>query len=421
MGAVFSKSVAERYGDLGRDSSRSSSLFTVISPRFALALLVLVASVHLAHLFGVRIEDAQSALFPLFLLCFLGFFAAPAFRFPLWLGFAAVCCWFLALLHINQVFTVGGSPHQALMARLAGDDSSLEGRDLFSRVNQIADTYVLTRAKLIFRSVDSEKEAQGLLASNPESPYLVWGDSEWYRIASQGNLANLGLGAAIASTTVDNKEQQLPLQHFGLSRGHYVSVVSQADFGPELAIVVVPEYFNMPARPEELARHFLAWLSEGLAADSLLRTKVDPAISTTSMRLDAFNEASLIDGVWKSHAPLGFADQMLGTFTLLDSLKEDRERGREGERAAAFFRKAAGYARHETDPELYAAIFNNAAVTMALRGSSPEDFQKAETWLHHALGAVKKGASVPQGSRAALFNLNSLFQTGLLPPTSKQR
>ncbi len=354
--------------------------------RFAwLSLIVLVVlGLVLLPFAGLLREDLQAFAFPILFLGFWRLPKDPAFRVPAPLMILVLALWMGATLHVRGVTPGEKDFSEIIFARLQTDEQGLAARGLFQRYTQIARTYHLLDGRLVHRGVGSNGTAGEWLSEfHPKSPFLVRGQPDWMEVVFNPSL-QLGSddGGKTTSVTVDWSDQ-------------------------EFKIGYLPDVLKVPGEPRELGLHFLAWLAQSLRwqYDELAPGSKNIAEHTVALRRDSLVQITTLNGVWLSNSPFGLGHYLLGTFDLLEAIDQGGVADELYKSALERFQRAAGLVRIHDDPDLYALIFNNAAVALFAAAKGPEDLYKARQWLRISLGVAELDGQVPFGSKLAFENL----------------
>ncbi len=377
---------------------------SIASVFWLLGILFLALSFRVVRYFDVRIEDLQFLYFPLVLLVVFNIPSLKRFAVPKSLLVLAVGLWLLAAANVEGFFPGFSKQASVVVARLQSDSSGMEARSLFLRLNKIARTYHLPSAEMMRKSFGDESSARDWFNKNPSRSLLIRGEPSWlsvvFRASPQDYLAPI---LNSQERVLDTTETEYAMR-WGLTAREDVVFVSLPGTSGPYALLYQTAAVDVPGEPEELARHWLAWLAAALPTETTPIDSVEAEASFFSTRLDALNEASLISGPWKTDSPRAFSDYLAGTLSLLQSLSSSSFNSTEPLRR---LRTAAGRVSHFTSPELFTSIFNNAALAMLTQARTKEDYRKAREWLLSATTAEDQALdSVPM--RAAFYNLSML-------------
>ena len=383
---------------LNRKNLSSNVLLGII---FLLFLPFLVAA--LVGL-GIRRDDLQLVFFPFvalaMLLCLkqgLGF----SIKKPVILSF--LFFWLFVLASVRGIFDIGFMGASAHVARLNGDPQGYEMQRLIRSVNTVSNAYGLKEVRALQRLFPDDKHALEWLKRNETSSLLASGNALSMKVhispqvISSNNLPFSDLFSGGGSFL------ELPKAHAG-SRSLLIAE-------EEFYLAGVPKYFNLPTEPEHLFSHFMAWFVEGIS-----RFKELPQGWARQGRALAAREmlyrAAEVDGYWKSHEPHSMARYLVAMSFLVSNSAESLYR-EETECALREFALASGLLIHRANPELAAAIFNNAAVAKLLYAKDERDLEKAEQWFEKALFFKTSEGNPVFASHAALSNLSSLARASL--------
>jgi hypothetical protein len=371
-----------------------------ISIQSLLAAFVLVIAFLAARVFDLPQDDLQVVFFPLLLPVIWYLPVNREFRIPGLLLILSLVLWLAAYSGIHKISQAELDRPNTFIARLDKDATSLSARALYQRFNQIARTYHLPPMRILHLSFSEDKEVYNWLQNRKHAIFLIRGQQDWLRVVFNPGAKHLFDKHPAANFKGLSGNQQSEIQSFDLNSGLDVYPVKILGASSPLLIVFAPEAVSIPNEPSELSLHLLAWLSRALKTRDFQNQS--SWAEQLADRYLAATEASKIDGLWKSATPVGLSYYLLGTFQLLEMLESDIISDTICESSINSFFNAASRANPKNDPELSAAIFNNAAVTLFACAKDPQELKKARSWLNTAISSAAKSNS--RGARAALYN-----------------
>jgi|GEM_PF-3093380 len=357
----------------------------------------------------MNLEDVQTIAFPIVLLCGCVVLRHFSVSVPRFLIFSLLAFWIVSSSYARGFLPSERLVHGGYMARLSGEGRQNPSIAILARANEIADHYRLEGTRTIHRDFKSRESRRDWLAKNPAAAFLLSGSSDWLTLdLSPSPLRKLNLQASKFSPA----EVSLA-KTWGLDAESELLALPLDDRGLRLYIVRSPEFVSLPGNPQELSRHFIAWLSDGLQ-------KIQTVSSVSSPRdwlalEDSFWKASSLEGQWPSKEQLGLAKYYLGTLELLEGLNRQGAISSVKVCAIKHFQDATSYIQRQQHQPLAAAIFNNVAVAKLLTAERAEDIDKAREWLQTASQIwddPRNLKATPRGSRAAMLNLSLLQSAG---------
>lgn len=372
--------------------------------------LLLVTAFVLGLQFRIFLEDLQTALFPAVVLLIWGISGQFAMKLPRWIVALSLALWLAGAVHVRALVPPSLLSYGGYLSRLDGDPDASAGRELYRRFNQISEIHGLTALHLIQRRFEGDGSMQWL-RERENASLLISGTPEWLQVTMRmpGTAESTALKEAGASPALAAQwGVRLDIDGYAVPGGHAAE---------ELVLATAPSVMELPGEPKELSRHFLAYFSQALApieelvrkASATFGIAVPPRATPQSAALAAAARqhylltAAAFEGAWRSAAPRGTALFVAGSLELLGSI--DGEPGSLG-CARALFADAAGFVQKKYAPDLYAAIFNNAALAMVLEG--PDRLADAVEHFRRAAAVRRRDGTVPPASRIALLNLELL-------------
>lgn len=381
--------------------------------------------------FDFYLEDVQTFLFPLFLLALRKLPRNTRFRLPLGLVVTALLFWLVGALNVRAFSSSVSNNSLVYLSRLEADKDGLLGRDLYLRYNEIAKTYSLPRMALVQRSFSHDEEAESWLEKRSSAIFLVHGLAEWLRVIVPDRSSYFDEpGFIFKQTNTEELAKEAKDYSINLSKN---SLVVQPDFFPvPLVFSTHPGLINLPGATPELGRHFLAWMAraigphidkdEGLGevflvdangfrrndGDSVARGRED----VDAIRKHFLYNAISIDGPWKTLAPRSAALFYLGLLESKDISDGQYYSAAALKCALAAFKNAASFVEKRFNADIYAAIFNNAAVLQIIAAENARDIARARQWLTKAAMLPETGVS-NHASKLAMLNLLMLDRAGL--------
>lgn len=328
--------------------------------------------------FGLPIDFVQTLVFPIFLLSL--WFAFGRSNYSVYLLIAVMLLWGFSALHIRGYIVSPLTFPGAYIAHLdsahldsANSDSDEDNQKaiaLHQRFNEIARTYELNELRFVHRKFATSESSRNWLDRTNNTSFLISGNPMWLDVVFTSRQSN----------------------YFNFDLAEH-SIFSYA----------IPDKFSIASEHQELTLHFLAWFSQGLMKD-------ENSEQSRAGRDEALLIAATSLGQWKSALPLAVAQLFLGTRYSIEN-QDEIALANCAQRA---FEGAASYVSRESDPEAFAAIFNNAAVNKLRYAESDEDMRLAEHLLWRAVGARGGNGSFLPSVRLAYRNLELMYQNGLL-------
>ncbi len=348
------------------------------------------------------LEDFQQFAFPVVVVLF--FVAARYFRLGIsnWLAVIPFLFWIASLCNIHGVMASSGFGPSMAMARLV-DDPELELRGKFFRDYQkLARKESLPSLGLLENQIaDSEEALQSLEAKGLD--ILVSGNFSWLTISlSRDRLDKI---SGVSSLTREDIEYENYLSPDDVSR---LVVVKGVDQNNEWLVLKGPQSVFLPTRDSLLARSFLGWM--GTAVGSKVENESRDFSFERSFALSRITESF---GLWASNVPRAFGGFLLGTAHLINSV-ENRFMPEMKICSRSIFATAASRVSANEDPELYAAIFNNAAIAKILSTTTPHVMRQAKAELWKAANTRDNQGKLAPGARVAYVNLLKLERLGIV-------
>lgn len=291
--------------------------------------------------FQVNLPTAQIIIFP-FVVLFLAainykrhFFSYRALIFGVILALVAYTVPYM-------LFDKGS----VLVTTLAGDDIENESREFWDDLNKSLALNGVLLTKRFYRQYDNHEAALAPLESVKNGGAVIWGNQRWINIS-------------------------------------YAEVPIYKVFG--FKIVGGVNYLPIPYQPRQDTAKFIAAL---LTAGKLIR-------KDGSLPTQAEVELKYITGrdtLWLASFHKGLPWMMLGNGYLFEALRGGRIQWSFIECAIAAYRRALLYADARGNPELFAAINNNMAVTLYIKGlikGEKKGLKMAKVYWLIALNAKK--------------------------------
>lgn len=320
-----------------------------LKPKNLFVLFVLVAALLLFYVLRQReaidTSLAQFFVYPVLLVLFykLRFFKVVVPPWALVFGIVG------ASYSVASAYTAYRSTGAGLLvARLAGDEFESES-DIFRReISSFVEGkegFTVTR---YHATIKSDAEARDLL-SDSKALAVAWGDTDWVNIS----FATL---------------PALELSQFGISPMF-------EEFGDLKPVRSVP-IIGLSFKPMKVTARFLAGLERALLSET--PTEIyDLALIATS---------------WSSFAHRSFAWWKLGNLYLEQVLSKDSYEPGELDCARKAYQEALGLMDPADNPELYAAISNNLAISLIMHSRLDGDKRA----MRKARKLLKAGAATLQ-------------------------
>lgn len=362
----------------------------------------------------VRLSSVQSWAFPILLFA-LSLWGRRILKLPLWIPAVAFLGW-MSTLAYQRIALASGNELRLTITAAPHDPLGVRGRALERYSAMIAQLFDLPLPQHLDTVVPTARGAKDSVASVNDNRLLVVAQNEnWdLRIGRGAKLRRCRFGATRCEALSD------------LARRFQVIAENEAYFVEPpaseypLMMVLRPEVVHFPAEPVDLSAQSLEWITNGLQFAAGLRRLPAPQLTNEVMTEDAFEIASSIQGVWKSFTPLGAASAMLGTFRLIES--DAPSRSTLGD-SVSDLQRAMRLARRQYDPELFAMILNNLAISRLYEAefvtAGTRVQRSMEMQLEEASGFVDAEGRPVLGARVALLNLAIL--RGLNPMAGTSR
>lgn len=394
-------------------------IFQHLNRRWLFGLAGVALVIFIASRIGLLLEDAQTILFPVALLCIARLPVNSKYRLS-WVPLTIIlACWLTAAIHVRGYF-----PHQlgrstVYLARLNNDKSELKARELYRTYNEVANAYSLPLMSMVQREFTSLDEARSWLDARPTAAFLVLGEPNWLRVLLQHRVSLVEpvvVNSPVLSEGVSSSgEHALRTEavYYGIDLEAQAAVVRSN--GSDLALVITrtPDSIRLPAEPSDLARHYLGWLAKGLDKPSATNPSAETLELQRAQRDDAFSSAANIRGQWRTFAPVSLARFFRGQLALGAGLSGGRTEYGEVRCAVKHLAQAKKALQVKFDPELYSAILNNLGVSLITMNHEAATITDARRALAVA-STVTEATGVPTYSaRLALLNLLMLDRAGL--------
>jgi hypothetical protein len=372
-----------------------------------LLLCGVVAAIWALRGTGLRVEDLQTALFPLVVLCVWRLPKSRRSGLPAPVLAALLCVWAVSALSVRGFLPDVMLREGVYLSRLDGDPSGLITRGLLWSYNRHAEEISGARMNMVERRLPSDADAAEWLKSRKRALAALRGSAGWMRLVFPP-------GSEIFRTDGSDRARELPLgirevaESYGIADDENIRFVRHENVPVPLALVLFPEAVTLPAEPVELAREYLASLSEGL-----IRIRGVEPPDVRDLQRASFLNAAAVDGRWKTNAPRALARLAAANVDLLAALEEpEPEQGLLGCARYNFF-SAVGSVQLRYAPEVASAIFNNIAVAIMVDAYSRKDLRDVRDFLLTAARADAGGQPM-RGAKAAIVNLILLDRSGLL-------
>jgi len=351
----------------------------------------------------VLLEDFQQIAFPLVVALF--FLGTRYFKLGVsaWLAVVPILFWGASLTSIRGVVDYRVFGPSMAMARLV-DDPDLEMRGKFYRDYQrLARQASFPALKLLENRIESSGDAQRSL-EKMELDLLVSGKYSWLNLTLAEDRLEKIAGVTFSVGEVegyenyvssDDIERTMPLA------GPYS--------GEKWFILKGPRSLSLPTRDSLLARSFIGWLGLALNPDIVK----EPALGFSPRKTMALSRISESFGLWASNVPRAFGGFLLGTSYILNSI-ESELLAELKLCARSTFASAASRVSVRENPELYVAIYNNAAVAKIISTTTPHVMKLARAELWKAANARDKKGALAPGAKIAYANLIKLERLGLV-------
>ena len=396
---------------VGRNFFASYSTACVV-----IIITLLVAVPLLSEMFNVNLANIQTIVFPILAVALFYLPRQKKQRIPMGLAILALLCWLFSALHVRGLLSDIINPPEIIVTSLRGDPDDIEAR-AFKRAY-----YRQGRGRLnptIGLRQGSYNDVQSLSRwgfRSADTSIVITGDKFWPKIALSNNRIKRisGVGSFFSQSNQAQFSEWLrrASEFYRLNIGENFFPVELLGVDFQLIGVLLPGEVSNPMQDEDL---LAAWLAEVVSA---VGKNVPDYISASSSPIELLQarremlvSASMMPGRWKSPAALGLSRFLGGTFGLVAATQSLELSSKQC--ASNDFKYALGQVEERADPELYAAILNNAAIARLMVAQSSADYYYIEKMLMDASLVTYGEKSLPV-SRAALINLMILDKNGVL-------
>lgn len=348
------------------------------------------------------LEDFQQFAFPVVVVLFFTVARYLKLGISNWLAVIPLLFWIVSLCNILGVVASSGFGPSMAMARLV-DDPELELRGKFFRDYQkLARQKSLPALGLLEKQIpDSKRALQSLEAKGLD--VLVSGSFSWLTVSlSKDRLEKI---SGISPLVKQDLEYENYLSPDDVAR---LMVIKGIDQNNEWLVLKGPQSVLLPTRDSLLAGTFIGWL--GTALGSKIENESSDFSFERSFALSRITESF---GLWATNVPRAFAGFLLGTSHLINSV-ENKVLPEIKICSRSIFAAAASRVSASENPELYAAIFNNAAVAKILSTTTPHVMRQARAELWKAANTRDSRGELAPGARVAYVNLLKLERLGLV-------
>jgi hypothetical protein len=380
-----------------------------ISLLWFVLLAIIMSTFWITVAFGVSIEDVQGFLFPLVLVVCWRLPKRASWRLPFPLVVLTLVLWIA--LHLSGLAIAKSSGNNVFLSRLEGDQIGLSARELYQRYSEIATTYGLPPMSLVQLRFEDDTQARKRLLESPRSPFVITGSRDWLRAVFPldapfylSHYASV-LGPQQMASAVPEE-----VRAFAASLSPGVVFLKLPLVGVPLVVLFQPEAVNVPGGFTELNLHALGWLAKGLErpeenGDSNGPGSRSAEDSKRAVRYEALLEAVDILDDWKTGGLLGVCRYLIATQDLLTAIDDQDTRPERFDSIIMRLGEAGAVSSKKSDPEVFAALLNNAAVTRAVQsGAAGEDLSKAKKWLWKAMRVRDAHGQPVLGAKAAFLN-----------------
>jgi hypothetical protein len=378
-----------------------------------IALVIVLAFQGLRY-WGLSISHAQIALFPIVAILLALLALAIKYRPLLLLVCVSTIGWIFSTSNLLAVLPSAIQSGDLFFAKYedSHDPEGIESWHRYRLYSKYARAYPFPDAHILDREFKNNDAAAIWLNSKNGKALLLRGDKNWPSVVFKQKSTDY-----FRSYKFDNKryaELATRAEALKLDLNDEAVVIPWLEGEQEFLLQIAPEVITVPSAPEQLTLPLIGWLAHGLSLNlSLKENEADNAV-LESIRRDAFNEAASIVGFWKSLTGIAAAEFFRATHDSYVALSWNGNADQSGwgettlDCALKSLRTAAGRVIKKNDPEIFAAIYNNAAISLLYKNPTPEDILTIKSWLTKASKTKDRDGHVVRGAKLALLNLVAL-------------
>ncbi|RMG40734.1 MAG: hypothetical protein D6719_10125 [Candidatus Dadabacteria bacterium] len=221
-----------------------------------------------------------------------------------------------------------------VVSRLSDDDLESSSRILRNRIRELTKVYGKVGISRYYDAIVSVKEANEFFKNNPETPAVVWGSKRWINITVRG-------------------VRSLRFDEFKLA-----GIKGKLPF---FWINTVPAV-GLSFKPELGTARYLAALFAALA------TPIEgSSLKELALREQNLKAAASLRETWTSFEHRGYALWLLGNQYVVEAFSQNPPEISGLDCGINSYIKAGKYLRVQDNPEFYAAIKNNLAISYYLK------------------------------------------------------
>ena len=395
---------------------------------FSLILLSCALVSNLCIWFGLSLDRFQFFAFPVFLFGILftlrGFQSAPS----LMLVILPLGLWILMAFSVDQMLPFGDSSKGIKISYLSDDPSFEKIRSLLRNYKKFERRKnALPLSSLEERFIE-DSDFKKWLSSNENVNLLIGGNSEWLELFPRLDYLSLLANLEFQSVREEVSSSSVFKSYLEADELGESFLVNDRASNTEYLMLKGPSSVSLPTKDQLLAFSFISWFGKALSS---ARLDLDSTILTYE-QVFGFEEPEskghalkpltyyylrrIVEshGLWASNTPRGYISYLLGTSLILkyhelgylDELDLCAE--------ILMGEASARVGRHE-NPELYVAIFNNAAVGKILSTRDEEIMYQAKALLWRAANTRGGDGNLVEGATVAYTNLLQLERSGAVP------
>jgi hypothetical protein len=344
---------------------------------------------------NLQIEDAQTFLFPIFLLAiWWGLRRGESFKLSTITLISLLFVWAVSAANVRGFGASFLKKDTIYLSRFPEDPNSVLGSNYSFYYNRVADHYRAPHMKVIQRKLSNPIQAEVWLNQRDFEKILITPGNPWGRIYLAKHFLLFGEKSSVEpSADILKLSEALSLDE---NDDFYLLNIPGVEL--PLAIAIHPTQMQLPMVPEDLLAIFLAKFSKAVASHSL------------GNRSEYFTQASDVIGPWLTNGPRSLSAYYSATIELFRSISK-QEGSADLECLIRDFSKASGLNQGYLD--LRSGIYNNLAITYLLSDKDGENLELVKDLLIKASSLYDRENQPYINTKVALLNLMVLDRLGL--------
>ncbi len=369
----------------------------------------------LALWFGSSVEELQLFAFPVFSLGL--FFLLRKLKTPSsGLMLLPLGIWLLMSFSAFDFLTFGNS--RGMQISHLSDDPDLEEVRVFLRnYKKFERRRKAAPLNFLDRDLGLNSERESWLSNNPNVSLLISGNSRWLELFPRSDYLHLLSNTKLSIAGQGNSTPLVFRNYVDPGVLQESMLVKDRASGLDYLLLKGPRSVALPTQDQLLAFSFISWFGKALNAGNSAEELTKLSSENESEIRNAYslkhgvylNLRRIVEshGLWASNTPRGFISYLLGTSFLLkyhelefmDELDLCVEK---------FMGEAAARVGQYENPELYVAIYNNAAVGKILSTRQDDIMTHAKNLLWKAANTRGRDGRLVKGTSTAYSNLLQL-------------